>query len=143
MNESITMVIAGAVGTGLVGLLFWFVTQYFDGSGKEQKTLVKKVDALSISDAKTDTKLQAIAKVLDHQSMSLGKLMSKTSEISGMMNSNSKDVAKLEGRLDEHMSMISNYIQTIGHMSRQIDALFRYVDGANQRSTDERKTGGI
>jgi len=126
MNEAIVVAIVGAVVTGAVGLLFWFVQRYFSTQEKISQRSQKLAEQLLQS-------LHEIKALTAH-------LKEKTDRIDSTVGNYTKDLGKIEGRLDEHINMIANYIQTIGHISRQMDAVFKYID-ADRRSTDNIKRG--
>ena len=133
---------AGALTTGLVALLFWFVKKYFektekesDGFKRENKELADKIDRIHEDIENLYSKVTAR---IDDSNKGICERMQNLSDT---IHQSGKETAKIEGRLDEHINMISSFISTIGHMGRQIDALFKYVDG-NNRATDQKQQNG-
>lgn len=45
------------------------------------------------------------------------------------------DVAKLDGKIENQLNLVSTHISTIGHISRQMNRIFEYID-APKRTTD-------
>jgi len=121
MNENIALAVIGASVTGGFGLIFWFVQRYFSSQEKILSRQQKLAEQLL-------TSLHEIKVLTAH-------LKEKTDRIDSTVGNYTKDLGKIEGRLDEHINMIANYIQTIGHISRQMDAVFKYID-ADRRPTD-------
>jgi DNA repair ATPase RecN len=121
MNENIALAVIGAAITGGFGLIFWFVQRYFSSQEKILCRQQKLAEQLL-------TSLHEIKVLTAH-------LKEKTDRIDSTVGNYTKDLGKIEGRLDEHINMIANYIQTIGHISRQMDAVFKYID-ADRRPTD-------
>lgn len=131
MNDSIIMAVVGALIAGAVGLLFYFVKKYFERGDKERDQFK--------DDAKELTKeIGELKSAHTTQATALDKISLQLKTINDLMIDQIKEQGKVEGRLDEHISMIANYIQTIGHMSRQMEAIFRFID-AKDRPTDTSK----
>lgn len=121
MNENVILAIIGSLITGAIGLLFWFVQRYFSN----QEKIAKNSEKIS----------REVLSTLHEIRAGMVYLKEKTDHVDRMVNNYAKDLGKVEGRLDEHINMIANYIQTIGHISRQMDAVFKYID-ADRRPTD-------
>lgn len=139
LTGEMLMAIVGSLATAILGLFFWFIRQYFV-KGEEDtkevkadaKALMKELAALKTTDASLEATIKALCKRSEDQIAALREL--KLSLDNGFREM-IREQGKLEGRLDEHISMTASYTQSIGHMSRQIDALFRFVD-APKRATE-------
>jgi len=143
--DTLVYTIGGGVLTGAVGMLFFFVKRYFSRSEEDLKKnrddiakMLCEVSTYRVGMSESHAQIKATC---DGISTALSDIYKKTSHNDAKTTDLSKDLARMEGRLDEHLSMLSNYIQAISHMTKQVNALFKYVD-ADKRATDiQRKEG--
>jgi hypothetical protein len=145
LQQNILIGAFGAIGTAIIGLFFWFVRRYFEKGESETKEnksdtrrLAEELATLKAVDAKMGEALKLLCRRTEEMVTTMNILRS---EIDNNMRQLIKDQGRIEGRFDESMGMMANYTQSIGHMSRQIDALFRFVD-APHRKTDKDGTNG-
>lgn len=122
-----SMVIGGAV-TLAFGLVAYFVRGWFTNSDDDRKELKRETAALAQGHTKITTEMTHLCQKVDRSTELIDKLSDQVAE-------NVRANGRIEGRLDEHMSMMSNYMATMAHMSKQLDAVFRYID-ADKRKTD-------
>ena len=64
-----------------------------------------------------------------------GEMRGQVNVMANSLNSYSENVAKLTGRVDDQLDITASHINTISHMSRQLEALFKVVD-AKKRASD-------
>lgn len=77
-------------------------------------------------------------KLYEHEKQEIreyGELRGKLNNVGSMVSTYSENVSKLTGRVDDQLSMTASHISTISHMSKQIDALFKFAD-AKKRASD-------
>lgn len=125
MSNELASALLGVGGTLVAGMLVYFIRGFFDGrkeksdsTASDLKAFLKEFHVFQVQYAKDQTALMTTVQHLENK-----------------VESYQLSVAKYEGQSEQQMQLIASHIQTLGHMSRQLDAIFKVVD-APKRATD-------
>ena len=157
-DQSIVVLVGSGVISASIGLIFFFVKSYFKRNEAEvtlnRKEIKETLEKLTTFQQKTAESYSKVYSKVSETTSALGaKIDFLTQQLEYYKNSTevamnqlketvaqaNKEAAKMEGRLDEHIDMIAKFIGTIGHLTRQMDAVFKYVDAP--RATDMKQRG--
>lgn len=154
LNSAIVEKLAiGFIGL-LGGLLMYWVKSFFEDRHKrteETKTDLKETKDKQDKEFKEILKLMSEMKDdLQHNHNTLkdslnetekrnikehAEVFAKIGTMGHQVTQCMESISEMKGRLNDQITLGSSHISTIGHMSRQIDALFRAID-AQKRATD-------
>ena len=133
MDNKFAFLIVGSCVGLLFGLITYFIKGYFED--RKEKTLENKKE---IEDVKKKTelfqeKIQDIKSEISDRDGKIEieflKLNTKFDQTVETMKQYQHEISKLDGRINEHFNLVSAHISTIAHMSKQIDALFKIIEG--------------
>ena len=141
------LVFAFTILFGIIGYLARSVWTEKKLKAKAQETAIDKVgnalvglkDELVKVIFNLETKLSELEKQNIRQ---YAKLESKVDVLATSVQHHQVGVSELKGRVDDQLNLVSSHIHTLGHMSKQLERLFEFVD-ASKRATDlaKSKTG--
>lgn len=78
---------------------------------------------------------EMIGKIEIQQSEERAELRTRIEVLGQQQQHYSESVVELKGRVDQQMDLVSSHISTLGHMSRQLERIFQFID-APKRATD-------
>jgi hypothetical protein len=147
---SVTLV-GGSAGTVAV---FW-IQGFFDGRkeriktvedsvrdlGKEMRAgfdqLATVINNLRIAGDESHSQLtDKIAGVDRHSLTKLAEVNTRIEVLGVNLERYRSDITKVEGKLEQNTEMGAAHISALGHVTRQLDAVFRIVD-AQERASDK------
>lgn len=125
---------------GIIGYLLKVIWREKKARIRAQASEITKISA-ALSSFKDDLVKSIcgleskLAEVEKHHIKQYAKLESKVDVLATSVQHHQGSVSELKGRVDDQLNLVSSHIHTLGHMSRQMEKIFEFID-APKRATD-------